>query len=168
MTSIELFPSFSATCIVLPPLCLNIFSSFQRADYCSSYGRTQCWTGRLTPNGNSSQPPCPSCRGGCREMPNPNECRDHAFKCSRLAETFADGPTRQLFQTWLRLGSHEQPICRNLRSVSANCVLRNKSGLIASDQPSLNPTAARLVISDIVQHPSSPLSVSGQFILDAI
>jgi hypothetical protein len=38
-------------------------------------------------------------------MPNPNECRDHAFKCSRLAETFADGPTRQLFldmaQTWL-------------------------------------------------------------------
>jgi hypothetical protein len=38
-------------------------------------------------------------------MPNPKDCRDHAFKCSRLAETFADGPTRQLFldmaQTWL-------------------------------------------------------------------
>jgi len=39
-------------------------------------------------------------------MPNPKDCRDHAFKCSRLAETFADGPTRQLFldmaQTWLK------------------------------------------------------------------
>ena len=39
-------------------------------------------------------------------MPNPKECRDHAFKCSRLAETFADGPTRQMFidmaQTWLK------------------------------------------------------------------
>jgi hypothetical protein len=39
-------------------------------------------------------------------MPNPKDCRDHAFKCSRLAETFADGPTRRLFldmaQTWLK------------------------------------------------------------------
>ena len=39
-------------------------------------------------------------------MPNPKDCRDHAFKCSRLAETFADGPTRQMFvdmaQTWLK------------------------------------------------------------------
>ena len=39
-------------------------------------------------------------------MPNPKDCRDHAFKCSRLAETFADGPTLQMFvdmaQTWLK------------------------------------------------------------------
>lgn len=39
-------------------------------------------------------------------MTTPEDCRDHAFKCSRLAETFADGPTRQLFldmaHTWLK------------------------------------------------------------------
>ena len=39
-------------------------------------------------------------------MPNPIDCHDHAFKCSRLAATFADGPTWQMFldmaQTWLK------------------------------------------------------------------
>jgi hypothetical protein len=37
---------------------------------------------------------------------NPKSCRDHALKCSRLAESFPEGSGRQLFAemaaTWTR------------------------------------------------------------------
>jgi hypothetical protein len=39
-------------------------------------------------------------------MPNPKDCRDHALKCSLLADTFPNGSTRHLFldmaQTWIK------------------------------------------------------------------
>ena len=39
-------------------------------------------------------------------MQDPKSCRDHALKCSRLAESFPEGSARQLFvemaATWTR------------------------------------------------------------------
>ena len=95
-------------------------------------------------------------------MPNPKDCRDHAFKCSRLADTFADGPTRQMFldmaQAWLKRATDLEKSEERLNKLRSP----EGAGLIVSAQPSLNPSPITLGDdADASGGPARPASGQG-------